>query len=47
MRIQGDVEVDESLDKNEYNDRQIEMEMARMARVGIAVGKDFGILKIS
>mgnify|MGYP001213367915 CR=1 FL=1 len=47
LAYEGDVEVEESLDKTEFNDRQIEMEMARMARVGIAVGKDFGILKIS
>lgn len=47
VAYEGDVLVEESVDKTEFNDRQIEMEMERMARVGIAVGKDFGILKIS
>lgn len=45
--FEGDVFIDESLEKKDSNDRQIEMEMSRMARVGIAVGKDYGILKIS
>lgn len=44
--FEGDVEIDENLDKLGRKDRQIEMEMSRMARVGVAVAVDFGMLKI-
>lgn len=44
--FEGSVEIDENLEKLGRNDRQIEMEMSRMARVGVAVAVDFGMIKI-
>lgn len=44
--FEGGIEIDENLDKLGRKDRQIEMEMSRMARVGIALAIDFGMLEI-
>lgn len=46
VAYEGDVEIEENLEKLGRNDRQIEMSMSRLARVGVAVATDFGMLNI-